>query len=223
MVNRVSNRMGKSFLSLALLTFLLASCANPTPAPVASEATAVPTSKPPTAAPTEAPTESAPATEAPAEPAGMSPENPLPRTEMVLTPDWEIQVLDVLRGEEAMTMLEQASTFNKAHEDAALEYVLVKLHAKYVGTGMGHIYGKIFRSLDSANEIYDSVSFIDVEVPQPELEADLAPGEETEGWVAIQAQKDATGLMLVVWPYDSYENNTAVFSEAADKWYISLE
>lgn len=223
-MNRVSNRMGRFFLVFALFAFLLASCANPTPAPVASEPTTVPTSNLPATAPTEAPTEFAPATEAPSESAGMSPELPLARSETVITPDWEIQVLEVLRGEEAMTMLEQASSFNQPHEEEGMEYALVKLRVKNVAAEeTRHVYGKIFRSLDSAAEIYDSVSFIDVEVPEPALEADLAPGEETEGWVAVQAQKDAAGLTLVVWPYDSYENNTALFSESADKWYVSLE
>ncbi len=77
--------------------------------------------------------------------------------------------------------------------------------------------------MGSANEIYESVSFVDVEVPEPALEADLAPGQETEGWVAIQVGKEETGIMLVVWPYISYENNTAVFNDSSDKWYIALE
>ena len=223
-MNSDSSKTGVFLPILVIFTMLLASCGSSTPAPVVSEPTSEavsePTLNPPTAAPTETPS----LTEAPVEPAGTSPENPLPLTEKVITPDWEIQVIEVVRGDDATAMLEQVSTFNKPHEDAGMEYVLVNLHAKYVGTeATGHVYGKIFRSMGSANEIYESVSFIDVEVPEPALEADLAPGEETEGWVAIQAGKDETGMMLVVWPYVSYENNTAVFNDSSDKWYIALE
>ncbi|MBN2115296.1 MAG: hypothetical protein JW730_01910 [Anaerolineales bacterium] len=223
-MNRNSSKTGVFLLIFASLTMLLAACGSSTPAPVVSEPTSEPVSEPTSNPPTAAPTEIPPATEAPAESQGMSPENPLPLTGKVVTPEWEIEVLEVIRGEEAMSMLKQVSGSNKAHEEAGMEYALVRLRVKYVGTqDTGHVYGPIFRSLDSANEIYRSVSFIDVKVPEPELEADLAFGEETEGWVAIQAGKEATGLMLVVWPYISYENYTAVFSDATDKWYISLE
>lgn len=181
----------------------------------------------PTIAPTEEPTtpatENPTTTEAPAQ-AGNSPDAPLPLTETLVTPDWEIQVLEVLRGDAAMPLLEQASPFNRSHEDPNMEYVLVRLHVKYVGTdAVKHIYGKIFRSLGSAGEMYKAVSFIDVEAPAPKLEADLIPGGETEGWVVIQIGKEETGMILVVWPYESYENSAAIFSETAEKWYISLE
>jgi hypothetical protein len=220
-MNRRSNKTGVFLLALALLMMLLVSCGGgPATEAVVPEPTSEPVVEPTIPDPTAVP----PTEEMPVEPLGMSPENPLPLTETVITPDWEIQVVEVLRGDEAMTMLEQASSSNKPHEDPNMEYVLVNLHVKYVGTeDSAYIYEKIFRGMDSANEIYKSVSFIDVEVPEPALEADLAPGDETEGWVAIQAGKDETGVMLVVWPYVSYENNTAMFSEASDKWYVALE
>ncbi|GEM_PF-2784402 len=215
---------------LGLVALLVMACGLPTPQPpapeatvsepVPSEPTTIPTSDSPTAAATGIP----PTQAAPAEQPGSSPNNPISRTETLVTADWEIRVLEVLRGDEAMAMLKQTSAFNKAHKDSSMEYVLVKIRIKYVGTAdTAYVYEKIFRGTDSTNEIYKSVSFIDVKIPDPALEADLPPGGETEGWVAIQAGKDESGTMLVVWPYTSYENNTAMFSDTTPKWYISLE
>jgi hypothetical protein len=192
---------------LGILLLLTVACGGSVPETAMPEATSEPAENLPPA-PTEVPaTEEAPADG----PLGSSPENPVPFAETLLTPDWEVQVLEVQRSD-------------KAHEDADMEYVFVNLRVKYVGTeASAHVYGKMFRGTGSANEIYKATSFIDVKAPDPELEADLPSGDETEGWVAIQVGKDEAGIMLVLWPYVTYENNTALFSEATPKWFLSLE
>jgi hypothetical protein len=192
---------------LGILLLLITACGGSVPATETPEATSESVENLPPA-PTQAPaTEEAPADE----PLGNSLENPVPFVKTLLTPDWEVQVLEVQRSD-------------KAHEDADMEYVFVNLRVKYVGAeASAYVYGKMFRSTGSANEIYKATSFIDVKVPDPELEAELPSGGETEGWVAIQVRKDEAGIMLVLWPYVSYENNTAMFSEATPKWFISLE
>jgi hypothetical protein len=191
---------------LGILLLLAAACGGSTPDAAAPEATTE-SDENPTAAPTAVP----PTEEASVEPPGSSPANPVPFAETLVTSDWEVQVLEVQRSD-------------KAHEDADMEYVFVNLRVKYVGAeASAYVYGKMFRSIGSANEIYKAASFIDVKVPDPELEADLPSGGETEGWVAIQAGKDETDIILVLWPYVTYENNTAMFSEATPKWFLSLE
>ncbi|WKZ34908.1 MAG: hypothetical protein QY332_14920 [Anaerolineales bacterium] len=190
---------------LGILFLLTAACGGSAPESAPPEVISEPAGDQPAA--TEVPpTQAAPVDE----PLGGSPDNPIPFAETLLTPDWEVQVLEVQRSD-------------KAHEDADMEYVFVHLRVKYVGTeASAYVYGKMFRGTGSANEIYKATSFIDVTAPDPELEADLASGGEAEGWVAIQARKDEAGLMLVLWPYVSYENNTAMFSEATPKWFLSL-
>ncbi|MCQ3938806.1 MAG: hypothetical protein DPW18_17430 [Chloroflexi bacterium] len=220
-MSRPSNKT--ILFALVTLLAMTMACGESASATAQPPADTVPTESPAVEA-TEIPPTEAATEELPAAPLGSSPENPIPLTETLVTPEWEIQVLQYLRGGEAMTILEQASPFNKPHEDPNMEYALVNLRVKYVGTNpSAHVYGKMFRSLGSAGEIYDAVSFIDVEVPAPELEADLAPGGEAEGWVAIQIGKDETGVMLVLWPYVSYENDTAIFDDSTLKWYIALE
>jgi hypothetical protein len=200
--------MNKPFVMfLGIFLLLIIACGGSAPETAMPAATSEPAENMPPA-PTQAPaTEEAPADE----PLGSSPQNPVPFAETLLTPDWEVQVLDVQRSD-------------TAHEDADMEYMFVHLRVKYVGTqASAYVYGKMFRSMDSANEIYKATSFIDVTAPDPELEADLPSGGETEGWVAIQVRKDEAGILLVLWHYVSYENNTAMFSEATPKWFLSLE
>jgi hypothetical protein len=206
--------MGTLMLALSLFTLLFTSCTFLIPLPDESQPISESASEPASNPPAEAQTDSA----------GRSPQHPLPRTATVVTPDWQIQVLEVIRGEAAMQMLAQASVLNRAPDAVGMEYVLVKLHVKYVGTkATRHIYGRIFHSQDTANALYDRLSFRDVLVPEPKLEADLAPGQETEGWVALLAGKNATGLTLIIWPYASYENDVATFTVSTGQWYVSLE
>lgn len=213
-MNRLSIR---PLFSLIILLTLMLACGGSAPE---TQAPAVESTQSPVEEATEIPATE----ESPAEPSGSSPQNPLSLTETLVTPEWEIQVLEVLRGDEAAVKLQEVSAFNQPHEDANMEYMLVNLRVKYIGTNdSAYVYSKMFRSVGSAGEIYDAVSFIDVEVPDPELEADLSSGTETEGWVALQIAKDESDVMLVFWTYVSYENNTAVFSETTPKWYVLLE
>lgn len=165
----------------------------------------------------------------PAEPLGSSPQSPVPLDGILVTPEWEVQALEMLSGDEALTKLEEVSSSNGPPEEADseyadLEYVLLRLRVKYLGANESiYVYDRIFRTTIGDGEFYDWVSFLDVEAPAPELEADLTPGAETEGWIVVHAPKDGTAVLLVLWPYISYENNSAVYSEATTKWYISLE
>jgi hypothetical protein len=200
--------MNKPFVMfLGIFLLLITACGGSAPETAMPAAASEPAENMP-----PAPTQASATEEAPAdEPLGSSPQNPVPFGETLLTSDWEVQVLDVQRSD-------------TTHEDADMEYVFVHLHVKYVGTqASAYVYGKMFRSMDSTNEIYKATSFIDVTAPDPELEADLPSGGETEGWVAIQVRKEEADILLVLWPYVSYENNTAMFSEATPKWFLSPE
>jgi hypothetical protein len=181
-------------LSLILATLACGSTAS-TPAP---------------AAPVEdTPLEAEPtATQAAASgPTGTSPENPAARTETVSTADWELSVVEVHRGEQAAAMLNEASAFNDAHPDPAMEYVVVKIHAKYAGTDSDthRIDGTFFQSMDSTGMLYDRVKITDVDAPNPSMSSfdDLTAGGEVEGWVVIQVKKDDPDILLVVLPRDN--------------------
>jgi hypothetical protein len=155
-------------------------------------------------------------------PSGTSSQNPAPRDETIATADWEFAVVETHRGADAITMLGEASDFNKENPDPAMEYVLVKVHAKYVGTDSGthHIDNNFFRGMDSTGNLYDKVSTIDVDPPDPSISSfdDLTAVAEVEGWAVIQVRKDDPNIMLVILPR---ENGLALGEETIR--YISLE
>jgi hypothetical protein len=155
-------------------------------------------------------------------PSGASPQNPAPRDETITTADWEFTVVEAHRGTDAMTMLEEGSAFNKENPNPAMEYVLVKVQARYTGTDSGthHIDNNFFRGMDSTGTLYDKVSTIDVDPPNPSISSfdDLTAGGEVEGWAVIQVRKDDPNIMLVIVPR---ENGLALGEETIR--YISLE
>lgn len=210
-----SLRNAPAYLSaLALLLASTLACGGVSTAPVAANETNAPSDS-------DVPAETA--TQAISSGSvGSSPQNPTPRTEIVSTADWEFKVVEVVRGSDAMDLLKEASPFNKEHPDPAMEYVLVKIHAKYVGTDTDthHIDSTFFKSMSSANILYDKVSILDATSPAPSVSSfdDLTSGGEVEGWTVVQVAKDETGIMLVILPRD----NGLQLGEETIR-YISLE
>lgn len=144
---------------------------------------------------------------------GTDHDNPAPRTERVVSEDWVVSVLDVVRGDEAWDMVEKANQFNDAPKQGT-EYVAVKVHVQYIGTedktvqiGQGS-----FRSTGSANVVYDPPSVVS---PEPRLEATLYPGGEFEGWIVVQAGQNEGNLTLVFDPLFDFSGG--------NKRYISIE
>jgi len=200
------------FQSLAILALIVTTLAcgstASTPAPAAED--------------TPISSESTATQQVSSEPAGTSPQNPAPRDETVTTADWEFSVVEAFRGVEAANLLKEASAFNKEHPDPIMEYALVKVHAKYAGTDSGthHIDGSFFLGMDSTGVLYDKVSIIDVDAPNPSMSSfdDLTAGGEVEGWAVIQVKKDDPAALLVIWPRD----NGLQLGEETMR-YISLE
>ena len=62
-------------------------------------------------------------------PIGYSRKNPLPRANLVTSPNWEIQVIEVRRGEQAWLDVQAANMFNEP-APAGMEYLLVKNSCK---------------------------------------------------------------------------------------------
>lgn len=64
---------------------------------------------------------------------GRSRSNPAPLGETVTSEDWQITVLEVVRGTEAWTMVQEANQFNDAPTEG-MEYVVVRMRVRYIGT-----------------------------------------------------------------------------------------
>ena len=145
---------------------------------------------------------------------GMTRDAPAPRTEQVTTEDWELAVIEEVRGDEAWAMVLEASQYNDPPAEG-MEYIAVKIHVRSIGTEekAERIEGFSFSATGSKNILYD---YKYVSEPYPSLSGiSLYPGGEFEGWIVLQVAKGETGIILVFqsWLDFSGENRR----------YISLE
>jgi len=131
----------------------------------------------------------------------------------IVTEDWQVNFLEVVRGEAAWTMVQSANQFNDPPADG-MEYVAIRVHAKYIGTvdKTEQIYGAYFRTTGSENVVYDNPSVVD---PEPAFDATLYPGGESEGWVILQVAQGETSVMAIFEPLFSFSDT--------DKRFIALE
>lgn len=183
-----------------------------TPAPTATTsapAPAVPTATQPAASPTSLP---ATATLQPARASDVSlttRSNPAPFGEAAQTSDWEVQDLEAIRGDEAYARLLAANQFNNP-APAGMEYILVNLRVRYMGTGGAPQTVNNFwlRSTGDARIRYNWPVIV---LPQPALDAELLPGAEVSGWGAVLAQQGEENVLLIFEPWLSFEDGDELF------------
>jgi hypothetical protein len=137
---------------------------------------------------------------------GRDRESPAPFGETVITEDWEVIILDTLRGQDAWIVILDANQFNDPPEEG-MEYILVKARARNIGTADESmpIDGFFFKTMGMGNVLYDVPSVVD---PSPTFECYLFPGGVCEGWAALQAGVDEDGMMVMFEPvWDFGEEN----------------
>lgn len=172
--------------------------------PPTAAATLPPTEVPPTEAPTatSAPTNTPiPPTPAPTStptpvPMGGSRSNPVPLGQVHQTVDWELQVLEVKRDDAAWADMQAASRYNNPPPEGT-EYVLVRMRAKNVSTEdvVRRISDGSFALTGDRNLVYEWRVFL--HSPEPELDAELYPGGEVEGWIVMLAIAGDSNLILI--------------------------
>jgi hypothetical protein len=138
---------------------------------------------------------------------------PASRADKLITDEWELSILDIIRGNDAWTMIQEANQFNEAPAEG-FEYIAVKISVRYIGTAdaAANIDGTFFKSTGNANALYDAPFVVS---PSPELNVWLYPGGEYQGWIVVQASIGETNMVLVFEPiFDFIETN---------KRFISLE
>lgn len=145
--------------------------------------------------------------------AGKDRNAPAPRVEKVITEDWELLITDVIRGNQAWNMVQEANQFNEPPLDG-FEYIAVRVHVRYIGTEdkATYIDGTFFKSTGSAGILHDAPIVVD---PSPQLDISLYPGGEFEGWIVVQASLGETNMMLVFEPLFDFSGK--------NKRFISLE
>jgi hypothetical protein len=147
--------------------------------------------------------EQSPATGVPSRiPLGLSRENPMNGLETISLKNWDVRVLDIVRGPEAWERIHEANQFNNPPPDG-WSYVLIQYHLQRKGThetentlGL-HLTG-------NANILHYSFNN-SVVPPDPVLDNYLIGGETSQGWEAYLIREDEGDLMLVLDDLSDYE------------------
>ncbi len=141
---------------------------------------------------------------------GVEADRPARFSDRLVTRNWEVSMLELLRGEAAMERLRQVWLDNPVPADG-MQYLLLRVQARYIGTAdrPERIDSFYFSTLDNEGFISDYGNAVP---PEPILDVGLYPGGTAEGWVLLQVRSVARGLVLVFQPLvdDSTENQRFV-------------
>jgi hypothetical protein len=143
---------------------------------------------------------------------GFNVNSPVPFGESAVGENWEIWIVDHVRGDEALDRVMEANMFNDEPEEG-MEYVLVHVGARNVGTSAEpeQISSFLFRITGDAGRVYDNPWVVD---PEPALDFEMYPGGEATGWITMMVPEGEQNLRLVYEPW---------FSFTAQPRYFSLE
>ncbi|MFZ5918120.1 MAG: DUF4352 domain-containing protein [Chloroflexota bacterium] len=97
---------------------------------------------------------------------------------------WDVEVLDVVRGDEAYDMLLEANEYTEPPAEG-LEYVLLRIYAKNLAKTeeAQSIDGSVFHLTGDNNVLYRYPYVVE---PEPNLDVRLYPGGEWTGWLAFE-------------------------------------
>lgn len=132
-------------------------------------------------------------------PIGLSRNNPYPQSAVASTSNWEVQVLETKRGEEAWQDIHAANTMFNVAPPEGMEYILLKLHVKSISVDTNEqSVNSCHFSITGDGLINYTCAMIVVVSPEPSLEAKLYSGGEIEGWAGYLIYEGEKNLMLVV-------------------------
>jgi hypothetical protein len=124
---------------------------------------------------------------------------PAPLGREIATREWSVTAVETLRGEPAQDLVAHANSNNPAPAPG-LEFIAVKLHARYVGRSgsPGLLSASQFQVLSDSEEPYARPIVLDVE---PRLSRTLLPGGEHTGWAVFQVAPEQLRPLLRFTPY----------------------
>ena len=180
-----------------------------------AEASASESEPAPTAPPTAIPTATPAPTPTPL-PVGLSRAQPFSPDETVSGGSWEIQILESLRGEEAWQKIAATNQFNDPPPEG-MEYLLINVHAMNISSSdeAARISDADFDLTGEENILYNSAYIVE---PEPELEAELFTGGETQGWISFLVSEGEGDLILILdelFNFDEDETRYIALKEGA--------
>jgi hypothetical protein len=151
-----------------------------------------------------------PPTKTPEQP-GFSRSNPLPVSELIITENWTVEVLEVLRGDVAWSKIKATSSYSMPPQEGK-EYIAIRLKAlnTYADSESHQISACDFSVTGDLGILYGCIFVAFIE---PALNAELFSGGETEGWIIYLIHTDDTNLELVFNEVMLYENPQIRYAE----------
>ena len=128
---------------------------------------------------------------------GLDPADPAPFGQTVVTEEWEVTVLDVLRDEPAADLFWQLFEGNEV--DEGMDPTLVNVRVRYLGEGADYTNMSVsnFAAAQDAERVYEGPRYkIWNPYDPPWMQIDYLPGGEHEGWMILQSPAGESGVML---------------------------
>ncbi len=138
--------------------------------------------------------------------AGRTHDHPAQLNETLITRDWQVTMLEAIRGSKAYDMAKAANQFNDPPA-AGMEYLAVRARVKNLNPQDDFVLidSGSFKSIGDKQVLYDSPAVVD---PEPALSAYLYPGGEAEGWVILQIGQGEGHAQIVFDPlFDTSQIN----------------
>lgn len=150
-------------------------------------------------------------------PVGSSRSNPYPANEVITIPDWEIQILEMQRGEQAWLTLEESGPYSNLPAPPGYEYLLLHLRVRCTATdNQPHDAETYNYYITGDRAVLYSFPLSTLLAPEPWLtNATLNPGEEMHGWEHYTIGKGESNLILVIEKFDANWDPTY--------YYIAIE
>jgi hypothetical protein len=124
---------------------------------------------------------------------GESRSNPLPAGALISLDNWDVQVLDIKRGEAAWQILQAANRLNEPPATGR-EYLLIQFWIKNKGEDTGSLWLEVTGNHNQLYKYYQA----DVVRPTPQLDTRLEADEESLGWLAYTIATGENNLLLRV-------------------------
>jgi hypothetical protein len=135
---------------------------------------------------------------------GFSRSNPLSAADLIVTENWTVEVLEVLRGDVAWSKIKASSSYSMPPQEGK-EYIAIRAKAKstYTDSESHQISACDFSVTGDLGILYGCIF---VAFLEPALDAELFADGETEGWIIYLIHTNDTNLELVFNEVMRYEN-----------------
>ena len=101
----------------------------------------------------------------------------------------EITVKDIVRGDAAWLMIEQANSFNEEPAEG-YEYMLAKINFNLLDIDDGKAFDLFKYDFDLISNAGKEYEHVFITTPDPELSTKLYKGSSNEGWAVFEVKKD---------------------------------